>query len=213
MALVAAEMWDLKWRLGFINPFITPDDYEKVGAVIEDHAAGGLKLRTRGHIEWRASSGASDRAGLVLYLEKTPLLKQALLRVSPKEFPSWVRRQRSTQDGINYLAWQIKQYFEERPFGEVYEYACALQSSPVNRVSMGLITRNFYFNWRTAHRSSIPKDLFPDSNHIINANYCDIYATKEGGQAEYAALLLTSATSVCVYNTQKPIDEWLLSLN
>jgi hypothetical protein len=76
-----------------------------------------------------------------------------------------------------------------------------------------MIRRNIYINWRCAQRDSIPKDVFPDSAHIVSANYCDVYATKESGQAEYASLLLTPFTSVRIYDPRTPIDKWLLSLN
>lgn len=211
MDLITGEMQALQLNIGIINPFVTPDEYPKVEMLIRDHAKGILQSRTRVHIEWRRTSGASERAGLVMYLKNMPVLKHVLMSVSRDQFPAWVRVQSRGRDGTNYLAWQIKQYFAEHPFNEAYEYACALQRTPVNRISMGVISRNLYFNWRCAHRVSIPPDLFPDSNHIINANYCDVYATKERGQLEYARFLLTPATAIHIYDAAMPIDRWILS--
>jgi hypothetical protein len=113
---------------------------------------------------------------------------------------------------IDYLAWQIQDYFSEATATEAREYAQLLLTSPNCRVAQAMVRRNLYFNWRTVHHGSIRKDLFCDSNHVINSNYCDVYATKEAKQKQYASLLLTSATKVVVYNGLTPIDEWLLSL-
>ncbi len=43
----------------------------------------------------------------------------------------------------------------------------------------------------------------------MNAAYCDSYATKEPGQEGYAKLLLTTNTTVAIYDGQGPVDQWL----
>ena len=48
--------------------------------------------------------------------------------------------------------------------------------------------------------------------HVLNASYCDLYATREKGQTEYASLLLPSSTKVAVWDARAKIDEWLLTL-
>jgi hypothetical protein len=115
--------------------------------------------------------------------------------------------------GIGYLAWQIQDYFSEALPNEAWEYAQALLASPDSRIAKGLVRRNLYYNWRCAHRESIPADLFDDSNHILNSSYCAIYATGEKKQLEYASLLLTPATEVAVYHGQVGIGGWLEALN
>lgn len=213
MSMLAAEMASIQWQIGIIYPFLTQDDYQTAKGTIEDHARGQLSNRTREHVEWRIRSNESGRRGIALYIDSAPALRRALEAVSEEELPTWIRRVRSTTDGVNYLAWQIKHYFEDKPFEDIYEYAQLLQESSANRVAMGLTARNFYFNWRYVHHDSLRKDLFFDSQHIVNANYCEVYATKESKQARYAHLLLTGATRICVYDpTQMPIDQWLLSL-
>jgi hypothetical protein len=213
MALVAAEMQSIQWQLRIINPFLTADDLNVAQIVVEDCANGKLRDRAREHIEWRIRSNESGRRGIAHYIDNAPALNEALSRISEHELPRWIRWVRSTKDGVDYLAWQIKHYFDDQPFDEILEYAQRLQFSSANRVSMGLAARNFYFNWRYVHHHSIRKDLFADSNHIINANYCDVYATKEAKQGTYASLLLTSATRICIYDpAQMPLDRWLLSL-
>jgi hypothetical protein len=213
MAMVAAEMQAIQYRMREIYPFINAGDYETVRAVIEEHAAGQMSERSRKHIEGRIASNESGRKGIAYHIENTPQLKLALQRVTEEQLPAWLRSVRTTTDGVQYLAWQIKQYFDDKPFDDIYVYAQELRRSNTNRVAMSLSTRNFYFNWRYVHNKSIRADLFSDTNHIINANYCDIYATKEPKQAKYAGYLLTPATRICIYDpNQTSILQWLLSL-
>jgi hypothetical protein len=68
------------------------------------------------------------------------------------------------------------------------------------------------YNWRCANRGSVPKDLIDDMYHVLNAVYCDVYASAEAGQAEYAHLLLTPATRVAIYDKLLPVDEWMVNL-
>jgi hypothetical protein len=48
--------------------------------------------------------------------------------------------------------------------------------------------------------------------HVLNATYCDVYATKESGQADYAKLLLTRNTRLAVYSGSDLLDAWLAAL-
>jgi len=48
-------------------------------------------------------------------------------------------------------------------------------------------------------RESVPKDLIDDMYHVLNAVYCDVYATAERRQAEYASLILALNTTVAIY--------------
>ena len=172
-----------------------------------------MSERTRKHIEWRIASNESGRKGIAYYIENAPQLKLALQRVSEGQLSAWLRWVRTTRDGVKYLAWQMKQYFDDKPYDDICVYAQELQRSQANRIAMSVITRNFYFNWRYVHNKSIRTDLFSDTNHVINANYCDVYATKEPKQAKYAAYLLTGATRICTYDPgQTSIRQWLLSL-
>ncbi len=212
MAMVAAEMQALQWLMNEIFPFINPSDYEIVRTLVDHLSIGEISDRELEHIEKRMAIRAFDRQGVIRFLEGNPDVRRDLLAVSPELFPHWLKREAGTYSATDYLTGQIHSYFPEHPGEEALEYARALQTATANRVSKAMIRRNIYFNWRCAHRGSIPKDLFPDSSHVINANYCNVYATKESGQAEYASLLLTPSTRVHIYDSQKPINEWLLSL-
>src|SRR5205823_5964432 len=50
-----------------------------------------------------------------------------------------------------------------------------------------------------------------DMLHVLQATYCDIYATAESKQSEYLSLLL-DRTRVAIYDRQTPIGRWLETL-
>lgn len=213
MALLAAEMQALQWGMAYIYPYLNASDYDVERAEIEKLSCGDLGERVRNYLAWRDDLAKSTRYGQIGHFVEHPEVKQQLKNVSSELFATWLSTEMNSQSAIGYLSWQIRDYFPEAPLNQAREYAQALQMSPASRVAKGIIRRNLYYNWRCAHRESVPNDLFDDSNHVLNSNYCDIYATMEQKQMQYAKLLLTIATRATVYDGRTPIDEWLLALN
>ena len=125
----------------------------------------------------------------------------------------WLRQQVFSASGIEQLTRHVQRQFPEIPVSEAEEYASGLLSFPARRMARGLILADLYYNWRCARRESNPKDLVDDVQHVLNSSYCDVYATGDARQAEYAYLLLTSNTRVKIYRSEKPIDEWLEDLS
>jgi hypothetical protein len=198
--------------MSYIYPFLDAGNSEIVRAEIEKLSVGEVSERVQKHIAWRIAAWESERAGIIRHFQELPALKQALKNIPVEQLTNWLFGETKSEQAVAHLAWQIRDYFPEAPANEANEYAQALLVSPHCQIAKALVRRNFYFNWRLAHRRSLRKDLFCDSNHILNSTYCDVYATKEAGQTEYAGLLLTSATKIAVYDCQMRIDEWLLAL-
>jgi hypothetical protein len=92
---------------------------------------------------------------------------------------------------------------------ELEEYAAVLLAQS-KRFAKGVVRSDLYYNWRCANRGSVPKDLIDDMYHVLNAVYCDVYATREEGQAEYAQLILSPKTKVAIYAGGR-IDRWIES--
>jgi hypothetical protein len=212
MTLVAAEMNALQLQMREIYPFINASDYEIVKALVARLSEGSLSPEAQARIDERAALRARDRIGISSFLNENSDIREALRGISERHLPDWLDREANSVASLNYLADQIHSYFFEHPRHEVMEYVLALRGAVANRVARAVIRRNLYLNWRGAHRPSVAKDIFPDSTHIVSSNYCDVYATKEGGQLGYARLLLTPSTVVCIYDGQSPVDEWLVSL-
>lgn len=81
--------------------------------------------------------------------------------------------------------------------------------APTANASRGLVRSDLYTNWRAANRGSNPADLIDDVLHVLQSIYCDIYATAEPKQAEYAGLILTPNTTVAIFDRSIPVDQWL----
>ena len=69
-----------------------------------------------------------------------------------------------------------------------------------------------YYNWRCAHRGSNPSDLLDDMYHVLNAAYCDVYATNEAKQADYFDILLGTSTDLCIFPRSSGLDEWMIEV-
>jgi hypothetical protein len=210
MELVAAEMWALQRGSSIPETFLNPGDYETTRVELENLAHGNLSQRVMEHIERRVASAEAIRSGQIAYLKAWPDVKRQLTSVSPEQFPQWLEVELQSQASREHLAGQIKEYFSEATLEETAEWAQALLGSPIGRVSKAIVRRTLYYNWRCAHRESVSKDIYFDSNHILNANYADMYATKESKQMEYARLLLTPSTRIAIYDGVQDIEQWLV---
>jgi hypothetical protein len=212
MALLAAEMHALQCKRPCIFPFLNAQDYALTQTEIEKLSRGEFSERARNHINGRMTSWASTRSKIIEHIQRWPETERALKAVPSECLNDWLTIEMTSQRAIKYLAWQIRDYFPEAPVDEAEEYAQPLLASRVGRVAKALVRRNLYLNWRCANRRSVPKDLFCDSNHILNSSYCDVYATKDQEQIKYAGLFLPLATKIAVYARPMPIDEWFESL-
>jgi hypothetical protein len=210
MELVAAEMWALKGGSPIPETLLNPDDYEITRAELERLARGELSQRVTEHIESRITSAEAIRSGQIAYLKDWPDVKRQLTEVPPEQFPNWLDVELRSQAAREHLAGQIREYFPEATLEETVEWAEALLGSATGRVSKAIVRRTLYYNWRCAHRESVSKDVYFDSNHILNANYADVYATKEPKQTDYASLLLTPSTRIAIYDGVQAIEQWLV---
>jgi hypothetical protein len=215
MTLVAAEMQALQWQMREIYPYINASDYEIVRTMVAHLSQGLITAEEQARTDTRIAIRERDRTGIAAHVSRNPALRTALAGVSEQHLSDWLDREMNSRASLDYLADQIDTYFQEQgvPHEEVAEYALALRGAAANRVARAMTRWNLYLNWRVANRLSLSRDVLPDSTHIINSNYCDVYATKESGQASYARLLLTPATEVRIYDGQSPVDAWLVSLS
>jgi hypothetical protein len=211
LELVAGEMWALRKGLTAPEILLNFEDYETTRAELERLSRGEVSQRVKEHIESRVASAGKIRSGQISYLNDWPDVKRQLTQVSAERFSQWLDAELRSQAAREHLAGHIKEYFPEATVEETIEWAQALIESPVGRVSKALVRRTLYYNWRCAHRESVGKDVYFDTNHVLNSNYADVYATRDSRQAEYAPLLLTPATHIAIYGGTPGIEEWLLS--
>jgi hypothetical protein len=211
MEILAAEMYAVKQSIP-VDAFLGRQDRVSFGKKVKAFAEGMFGEIDTHYIEQLVSFASNTRQNQILHLEEHADIKARLKGVSPANLTQWMRKQVFSAAGLEQLARHVQGRFPEITANKATEDASGLLSLPARRISRGLILADLYYNWRCACRESNPKDLVDDMQHILNAVYCDTYATGDTRQTEYAELLLTSNTRVNIYRAEMPVDEWLHGL-
>jgi hypothetical protein len=210
--LLAAEMSALKWGTSSIDAFLRAEDYVLLSREVDKLANGGFDERTAKFVEEQSAFASNIRSSQIRRLGSRPDARQTLKNVSPEELDQWLQTEASSPAGSADLKDHILRRFPEATEPEAMEYAIALLASPASRMARGLVRAGSYYVWRCAYRDSVRKDLLDDTFHVLNSVHCDVYATQEKRQEEYAGLLLTASTRVAIYDSQTPLDRWLQGL-
>lgn len=213
MELLAAEMWALQLRTSSVDAFLSERDYPLLKQEVDRLARGDqLGEHATKFITERHHFAAVTRESQSQHLQKRPDTKSSLKAIAPGELQDWLQRETFGPVGVRLLTNHIMGRFPEAPAAEAREYASALLRSPLGRLSRTLVRSDLYYNWRCARRNSNPKDLIDDMYHVLNASHCDVYATAEERQREYAALLLPAGTSVAIYDPAVSVCRWIEEL-
>ena len=210
--ILAAEMWALKLGRSSVDAFFGKEDYLLLRKGVDKLASGGFDERTATYTKEQHAFASNIRLAQKQRLEGRPDAKRYLKSVSPEKLDQWLQNETSGTAGPVSLKDHILRRFPEATEAEAMEYASALLASPASRMARGLVRAGSYYMWRCAYRDSVPRDLFDDIYHVLNSVHCDVYATEEKRQAEYAGLLLTNSTRVAIYDSRTPVDQWLESL-
>jgi hypothetical protein len=212
MELLAREMWALKLRTPVTETLLSKEDRVLVFEESDKLANGELSERGGKFLEEQGEFASTTRSNQVQHLKRRADMKRYLKSISPNELEKWLQRETTSPAGITILTHHIQGRFPEIPVEQAAEYASALLAPPAKRFARGVIRSDLYYNWRCAYRDSVPKDLIDDMYHVLNSIYCDVYATGEKRQAEYAHLLLTSNTEVAIYTDAIPVVQWIEGL-
>lgn len=210
--LLAAEMHGVKYGPQAIEPFLSEQDRASIKQEVEKLATGVFEERGSTFLSNQKEFASRTRLGQKLHLQTRSDIADKLKAVSPEDFPKWLQEEAMGAAAVAITAFHIRGMFKDVPASELVEYASALLSVPAKRFARGVVRADLYYNWRCAHRESVPKDVIDDIYHVLNSVYCDVYATAEQRQMEYAKLLVTSNTRIEIYSGGTPVDQWLLSL-
>jgi hypothetical protein len=210
--LLAAEMWALKLRTPTVDVFHSSADFAVIKNEVALLANGILSGTASSFINERIEFASNTRANQISHLEIRDSMKQRLKEVHRDRLADWLNAETFSSAGHRNLTHQIANRFPGLPEIDLQEYATALLQSSNSRMAKGLVRADLYYNWRCANRGSNPKDLIDDMFHVLNSTYCDVYATEEQKQTEYAGLLLTPDTRVAIYDGAVPVDVWLAEL-
>lgn len=196
-----------------IQPLYDAAEYERLTATVNALAEGEFGEETESHIAAVAEFSRSARSGQKAHLERKPDVRERLRAIAPNELGPWLNTESHSDRGAALLVSHLERMYDEGLTPrEAVHLAAALLHEPEHRAAKGLVRADLYSNWRCAHRDSLRSDLIDDLYHVLNANYCDVYATAEANQAEYAHHILSAKTRVAVFDDRAPPDQWLLGL-
>jgi hypothetical protein len=209
MELLAHEMWALQLRLPVPDTTLSSEDRALIVRKVEKLASGELGEDDAQFLATQKAQADATRSNQIAFLENRPDIKSQLQSIPADQLSRWLDGETKRPAGRTILASHIQRRFPEVPMNEITEYATALLGRQM-LFSTAVIRCDLYYNWRCANRGSIPKDLIDDMYHVLNAVYCDFYATAETKQEEYASLMRSDKTLVAIYDKKTPIDEWLI---
>jgi hypothetical protein len=209
MELLAHEMEASRLQLPFLTTTLSGKDRVLIVARAEQFANGELDEESARFLETQKSFADSTRTVQIAFLGGRPDIKGQLRLIPADQLSQWLDGETNSLVGTEILAHQIRRRFYDVSLIRAAQFAAVLLSKKM-RFSMAIIRCDLYYNWRCANRESVPRDVIDDIYHILNAVYCDVYATAEAKQGKYAPLLLSNETQVAIYDKKTPIDEWLI---
>lgn len=197
-----------------IQPLYNASEHKHLAATINALAKGEFGQETESHIAAVAEFSRSARSGQKAHLESKPDVRERLRAIAPNELGPWLITETHSDRGAALLVNHLERMYDEGLTPrEAVRLAAALLREPEHRAARGLLRADLYANWRCAHRDSLRSDLIDDLYHVLNANYCDVYATAEANHAEYAHHILSPKTRVAIFDDRSPPDQWLLGLS
>jgi len=211
LEVLSEEMWALKVGKR-VNPFLPPVGYTPLKSNVGLLASGNFDERAAAFVDERTGLARRTRAGPIAQLALRPDVKQRLEGISDSDVENWLRSETLSDRGAGLLAGHVRRQFPEASLEDASEWALRLLASPVCRLSRALVRADLYYNWRCAMRGSNPSDLFDDMYHVLNAVYCDVYATRERRHARYAGMLLAADTRVAIHEPGTLAGDWILNL-
>jgi hypothetical protein len=207
--MIIRECHALENELSEISSLHDASECATISDEVGKLANGIVEPVVKDYIEKRAMAAAGSRADQRDHFTVREPLKQKLKSIPQPDLPTWLQSETMSPYGAYILDQHLKDMLGQGP---TPDYAKAVLTSPAAHASRGLVRANLYSNWRAANRGSNPADLLDDVLHVLQAIYCDIYATGEAKQTECASLVLTTRTKVAIYDRRIPVDQWLLSL-
>jgi len=156
---------------------------------------------------------ADLRTNQMARLANSPALLARMKAVAQIDLKPFLDVESKSLQALRILDFHLRNVFPDLPWAIVRELSNILLHSGIAPFTHSLIRATLYMNWRSANFGGLASDVPDDMYHVLNATYCDIYATGEASQG-YATDLLASKTSFKVYPRDKAvtIDDWLVSL-
>jgi hypothetical protein len=204
---LVAEMYGLKGAAG-AEKFLPFEDVQKISDEVERLEAGSVKDEWFEHIAEQKTAAANDREQIKRGLASRPTHRDFFRGVSQEHLSIWLGESLETQVAIGLLTGHLQRLFPAESMLELSEYSTKLLQTNA-RTATAIVKADLYYAWRCANRGSNRADLLDDMYHVLSAAYCDVYASGESKQAEYASQLLHKDVRVCTYDRSQPLSSWL----
>jgi hypothetical protein len=210
--LLRAEVHALYARADSVVAYYSPADYDALKTEVAKLAEGIVDQRAQSFLSKRKGLAKAGREEPKTHLEQRPDMKARLLAMPENELVVWLDEQVSGEVGTALLIGHLNNVYGPASAGAAKSTAQGLLQHPASRTAKALVRADLYLHWRCARRGSNPRDLPDDVYHVLNAAYCDVYATADSGQKEYVALLLSRWTRPAVFDGSTSLADWLLTV-
>lgn len=193
--------------------FVNEQQYAGLENEVEKLSRGVVDSRADELLRKRKAEAESVRSDIAAYYqdERTAHLLTRTAGVSVDGLSSWIKKE-LPRSGRRVLRGHLARVFPGSQVRELTWIAKKLLGSNRYPIAHALTRADLYTNWRFSQSGSMPRDLPSDTYHIVNAAYCDIYATSEEAQARYAPLVLTK-TKVALYGGDVAVSFWLTQIS
>jgi hypothetical protein len=210
--LLRAEVQALYARANSVVAYYNPADYDALKVEVAKLADGIVDQRAQSFLSKRKELAKAGRQEPKTHLEQRPDMKARLLAVPENGLVAWLDEQVSGEVGTALLIGHLNNVYKSASADAAKSTAQGLLQHPASRTAKALVRADLYLHWRCARRGSNPRDLPDDVYHVLNATYCDVYATADSGQNEYVALLLSRWTRPAVFDGNTSLADWLLTV-
>ncbi len=193
--------------------FLDTEQYSNLEKEVEKLSQGSFDSRANEFLKKRKAEAETARSDIVAYYQDArtaPLLKR-MAAVPPHDVGRWIRRE-IPRNGRRVLRGHLARVFPGSQGRELTWIAKQLLASSRYRIANALTRADLYTNWRFSQSGSVSRDVPSDTYHIVNAAYCDVYATCEHGQAKYAPMVLTK-TKFALCERDVALSSWLLAIS
>jgi hypothetical protein len=212
MVLLKAEVDTLYADGGSVIAYYSPADYVALVAEVAKLANGIVDNRAQAFVSNRVASARTLRTNQKALFMSRPDMRAVLLAVPQKGLAVWLNEQMLGDAGATLLTGHLIDVYRSTDRDAAYSTAQGLLGHKASRIAKSIVRADLFSAWRCARAGSSPRDLADDLYHVLNASYCDVYATADTGQMEYASLILSQWTKPAIYDASKPLADWLLTL-
>jgi hypothetical protein len=182
-------------------------DYSRMVEAVEKLSNGIFEPVTQDFLNSRKALAEGTRLEIGEFVSSRPNLKA---RSAETSFEDFVRLSHPA-DRLRVLRGHLLAEFPTTPADTLTEVTVRLLQNPFLRVAHTMVRADMYATWRAARSGKLARDVQDDCYHLVNACYCDVYATKDRPQAEYAPSVV-GPTAVRFYDGSSPVSDWLLAI-